>query len=326
MQDVIVNAHVVDSRNIGDIASSPVRYFDFDKPVRTLDLRALDPNFPEPKSGFGGSITLDEIRATAGQTRYHLIVGGGGLLFKSFAGSFDALQQLRPLFSGKWIAWGVGQQTYANPSKMTQGDVLQQLKTSKDHFNYGRYLKGFDLVGIRDIGFNYPWLPCASCMDPAFDQPVEVKHDVVVFSHRKFQIKLGRLPSMSHDTQDLTEVINFLGSGKTVITSSYHGAYWATLLGKQVIAFPFSTKFLTLSHSPQLYPVQSWNYSKFKFRPFKKSFLNKINIEFRYGDRYTCATKGWQDLISQADQYPDALQEHRQANQVFFEQSLSLLN
>jgi hypothetical protein len=321
MENIIVNAHVIDSRNIGDLASSPVKYFDFKYPVETLDIRSIDPKFTEPKSGFGGSITLDQIKSNADQVKYHLIVGGGGLLFNRFFRSFEILDTLKSVFRGQWIAWGIGQQVYST----SDDNLMEKLTSSRDNFNYEKYLKSFDLVGIRDIDFQYDWLPCASCLDSAFDQPREIKHDFVVFSHRKFELKIDRFPTMSHDTQSLEEVINFLGSGETIITSSYHGAYWGTLLGRKVIAFPFSTKFLTFKHPPSIYPVSKWKYSQIKFRPFKRTFLNKINIEFRYADKYTCQTNNWRDLLTNCTAYPNLLQEYREANLEFYQKTMQLL-
>ena len=324
MENVIINAHVIDSRNIGDLASSPTKYFDFKHRVETLDIRSIDPEFSEPKSGFGGSITLDELKNTTAQVKYHLIVGGGGLVFKRFLGSFEAINKLKSVFSGKWIAWGVGQQVYPALSS-SEDNLLERLYSARDNFDYSAYLKNFDYIGIRDSGFDYDWVPCVSCMDPTFDQKREIKHDFVVFSHRKFQVKIDRFPHMSHDTQSLEEVIDFLGSGETVITSSYHGAYWGTLLGRRVIAFPFSTKFLTFKHPPTIYPVSRWKYSKIKFRPFKKTFLNKINWEFKCGDKYTCRTDNWQNLLVNSCKYPNILQEYREANEQFYRKTMELL-
>ena len=45
---------------------------------------------------------------------------------------------------------------------------------------------------------------------------------------------------------DENKTIEFIGSGDVVVTNSYHGAYWATLLGKVVVAFPWASKFYGL--------------------------------------------------------------------------------
>lgn len=43
----------------------------------------------------------------------------------------------------------------------------------------------------------------------------------------------------------LPEIAAFLGSGETVITNSYHGAYWALLLGRRVLVYePWCSKWL----------------------------------------------------------------------------------
>ncbi|WP_206688551.1 hypothetical protein [Cyanobacterium stanieri] len=229
MENIIVNIHAIDPNNIGDLASSPLNYFKFNYPVETLDIRSIDPNFATLKSSFSGSISLDEIKQNAGKIKYHLIVGGGGLFFKTFLGSFNQMKELKSLFKGKLIIWGVGQQIYSSSDK-NEENLLENLEIDKNKFNYSRYLKHFDLIGIRDTGFNYHWLPCASCMHPSFDQKRQVKHDVVVFSHRKYQLNIPHLPRMTHNTQSVEEVLDFLGSSKTILTSSYHGAYWGVLL------------------------------------------------------------------------------------------------
>ena len=66
-------------------------------------------------------------------------------------------------------------------------------------------------------------------------------------------------PHMANDNkQTFEEVIEFLGSSDVVVTNSYHGAYWATLLGKAVVAFPWASKFHGLKHKPILCPAPDW--------------------------------------------------------------------
>ena len=35
-----------------------------------------------------------------------------------------------------------------------------------------------------------------------------------------------------------------------VVTSSYHGAYWASLMGRRVVMLPFGSKFMSLKYRP----------------------------------------------------------------------------
>jgi exopolysaccharide biosynthesis predicted pyruvyltransferase EpsI len=53
-------------------------------------------------------------------------------------------------------------------------------------------------------------------------------------------------------------VAAFLGSAETVVTSSYHGAYWASLLGRRVVGIPTSSKFYGLKHAIPLCTIEDW--------------------------------------------------------------------
>jgi hypothetical protein len=81
------------------------------------------------------------------------------------------------------------------------------------------------------------------------------------------------------------EVIAFLGSGSIILTNSYHGAYWGTLLGRKVVIIrPFSSRFFHMRHQPAITESQNW-----------------------------------QGTLSKARHFPEALAECRQANRIHFE-------
>lgn len=282
----IINMHVIDPQNIGDLLSAPIHYFSF-------------PGY-EKSSADLRTISEDPLSSA-------LIVGGGGLLFPRF---LEPIQQLTKMRSrGKLIAWGIGQQTY--------GATNQK---SIQSFNYSEYLDRFDLVGIRDINSGYNWVPCASCMHSSFDKPRAIKHPFVVFSHRKFQLHIDQLPRMTHANDSLDEVLDFLGSGETILTSSYHGAYWGTLLGRKVLAFPFSSKFATFKHPPRLHPVEKWSSSSRKIRLF-----SKVIYESQNQNKLLCSTEGWKAELKHCLTYPESLEECRGRNQWFYEQVLNCL-
>jgi hypothetical protein len=103
------------------------------------------------------------------------------------------------------------------------------------------------LVGTRDFPAPYDWTPCVTCMDPLLDfyrdQPP--RHRVVVYQHPHFcRISLPGAPRLDNVGVSFAQALAFLSSGETVFTSSYHGAYWALLLGRKIVAVPWSTKFL----------------------------------------------------------------------------------
>jgi hypothetical protein len=286
----LINYHVIDSHNVGDLLSSPLHYFEFPGfTPQARDIRAFQPSqLPND---------LDS----------PVIIGGGGLLFEHFLPQIVALKaQPAP---GKRILWGVGQQTYA----------LNQLPHYRQ-FDYRPYVEHCDLVGIRDYDVPWPWVPCASCMHPAFNQPRTPQHEIVVFSHKKFQLHLPGFPHLTHTETTFETVLDFLGSGETILTSSFHGAYWGTLLGRKVLAFPFSSKFISLKHTPTLYPLKTWS-----DRRFRLAIRGKTLYELKYQNKFRCTTEGWQSLLPQAQSYPESLAECRDRNQEFYAQAMDVI-
>jgi len=288
----LTNYHVTDLTNIGDLLSSPLRYFDFPGfDCQTLDI---------------GKVDADNVVDS------NIIIGGGGLLFERFLPHIQDIYrtQINKNHINKIILWGVGQQRYGAASRKPES------------FDYAPFVQKSHLVGIRDDGMDYIWVPCASCMHPAFDKLRKPEYEVVVFSHKKFQIDFPDMPKMTNLADDFEAVIDFLGSGETIITSSFHGAYWGTLLGRKVIAFPFSSKFFTLRHQPTLYPVKKWSRVRWKLSVFGR-VLYSIEHE---GDKLTCDTQDWQQYLKEARAYPESLQECRDSNIQFYQRVMDILN
>jgi len=174
------------------------------------------------------------------------IFGGSGLFYP------DTAEVLRKALNRKnhpMVLWGVG----AN-------DHLEHL------VKWPQWTKEFDLIGLRDFGNPWDYVPCPSCMSPLFDEARDTApvHDVVVYEHPLCQIKeiKGRAKmNNKHPAEKYREVLMFLASGKTVVTSSYHGVYWAMLLARKVLCWkPFSSKFYSLE--PLHYRVNEQNWYK----------------------------------------------------------------
>lgn len=168
---------------------------------------------------------------------------GGGQIFGQLEAASGDFAKDPP---GALIAWAVGV-----PPK------------GKDDARVLAVAKRFSLFGVR----NYEWhstlrfVPCASCMSSAFDNVPAPQHDVVIFAHRKKTPNLFRpdgVPLMINNNQPFQTVLNFLASGRTVVTSSYHGVYWAQLLGRKVICLPYSDKFSTFEHAPTKATADTW--------------------------------------------------------------------
>lgn len=288
----IVNYYVIDKKNIGDFLSSPLHYFDFPGcKTSKVDIRTLDEAKPQDDS--------------QSLLNHHAIVGGGGLLFDRFLHNFQRLQARKNNYH--LILWGAGHQDY-------------QLDCNIE-FDYHPYLGKFDNIGIRDCGQFYNWVPCVSCMHEAFDKEYPIQHDFVVFSHKKFQIKIDNFPRKTNEGQNFEEIINFLASGETILTSSFHGAYWGTLLGRKVLAFPFSTKFFSLKHPVAIYPVEKWRQPERKIQILGKTLYQRFD-----SSKFVCNTEGWQSYLNRCQSYPESLKECRDRNRWFYEKIMNDLN
>lgn len=260
------NIFRMDETNVGDWYSSPNRYFSIG--YECTDIWQLNIHH-KPKSK-------------------NVIYGGGGLI-----GQMRPLAPLTYLLKEdnyKQFGWGIGDHSFVCMDEQTQ--YMPPL-----NITYPTYILEWDLLGIRDY---YPelykahnqisWVPCASCMDSGFDKEYEIKHDFVFYNHGDlpFHIILGiRIPNpkeyperfMSNKSDNIEDVLKFLGSGETIVTNSYHGVYWGTLLKRKVICIPYSSKFWGFKHKPQ----------------------------------YTLPLL-WQEVIKDTKIYTDALEECREAN------------
>ena len=242
------------TENVGDVACGPEAYF----------------KFP------GCHIERLPWQVLWNDTKYEadvVIVGGGGMFTPYAWKHFD---DLRARFPERLVFWGIG---LNNPTPRVETDL------------YPGWLPGDSLAtGVRDYISGQKWVPCVSCMSSAFDEEYdEPKYDYVLYEHKDIPILLDGVPDMPRSTnyahKKVGSVLEFLAQGRTVLTSSYHGAYWATLLGRRVIMWSFSTKFLYMKH--------------------KHPILERDTILSGYRLR---------DLMAKTKAYPEALQECRQLN------------
>ena len=242
MKTNVISVFRKDFTNVGDCWSPPHLYFPLD-PQKILDLTEL-PNQVSPHNGL-------------------VIVGGGGLGRDNFRVHLNRLRSIYP--NGKLIGWGVGTDL---PEFNAKREYLQ---SGLDLL--GDYFETFDLVKSRVWTPDQPeqWLPCVSVMHTTFDELRQKVPDVdvVVYSHkrRKIQskefnnfwknnrefISLPRSLSIlyaDNDGNDITAKLAILARARVVITNSYHGVYWATLLGKKTICLPFKSGLFSFKHRP----------------------------------------------------------------------------
>ena len=243
---MIAFVHFTRTSNIGDLMSGPYRYFDFSS-AQVFDFR-------------------DEIPAC------ETVIYGGGALINGLLARKPHLA----VKAQKRIAWGIG-------------------STRHGHTTSGTLPDGFDLIGSRDISCeNYA--PCTSCMSELFNRSMNPEHELVVYLNNDPRIPrpsgIEGLPAAgnwiiggSNPDAYFAKIIAHLASGETVLTNSYHGAFWATLLRRKVVVAP--------AYSSKL--------QNFKYAPIRSS------------------ADGWRTSIRKAISYPEALDQSRMATLAFAE-------
>ncbi len=171
------------------------------------------------------------------------VIYGGGKIMGGLAETFGP----HDLAARHRIAWGVS--------------TVQKFPWSP---RYARAYRQLTLVGTRDWDDRrFAFAPCATCMASDFDAPTPPEHEVVAYLHHWRAPKMGLtipddIPVQDNRYGDFSQTIAFIASGETVVTNSYHGTYWALLLGRKVLCIPFSNKFHSFRVAPGYAKPSNW--------------------------------------------------------------------
>ena len=216
-----------DCVNTGDIAAIPTNWF----------------NFEHTRVRFGEPVNSDD----------DLIVSGGGVL-QTEEHAYKLLNQIKS--ARRCVVWAPGLQY---PYGEMRGQAPQWIHNMNR--NSSRCM-----VRIRDAGLGIPWLPCVSCMHSDFDRLIqkEPEHSFVCYMGSEyFGLDINHRYLCCHQSLPQSKVLEFLASGETVVTSSYHGLYWACLLNRKVIAIPSqrNSKFFRLPFSYTISDTSNWQAS-----------------------------------------------------------------
>jgi hypothetical protein len=173
-----------------------------------MNIHKLDGSTPRQECDGLEGVSLDE----------PIVFGGGGLLYyRTVVFNWHKIFSFAKKNSrAKIVCWSIGRNSYC--------------KTNIDEL-----LKDIGMVGMRSVEDKYRFVPCPSCMSLNFDKKYVVEHEVIVYEHYENPIPFGRGLPRKKNAGNLASTIQFIASGDTVITNTYHGLYWATLLGKKVI-------------------------------------------------------------------------------------------
>lgn len=87
---------------------------------------------------------------------------------------------------------------------------------------------------------------------------------------------------MDNAMKDPVSVVDFIASGDTVVTSSYHGVYFAQLLGRKVVCIPYNQKFYAFQNRPTMAEHDNWEHavrSAQRYDPLLEEYRH-INLKF----------------------------------------------
>lgn len=200
--------HRCDKNNTGDLATDPLQYWNI--PHHTLDLD--DTKFQE-KLRFQDDT---------------IIIGGGGLLNYCLTWN-DNLNHALRFATEKGIkiyGWGLGYNRHTGDN--TDLPALE--------------LYRFTALGIRHRVEGCSLVPCASCMSELIQYKGATELNPGIIEHRDNPITYLPYPKISNN-KTMAEITNFIASHNPIITNTYHGGYWTTLMGKSLILYkPFSER------------------------------------------------------------------------------------
>lgn len=297
-------ATYMSTNNVGDFYSSPVKYYKMKNGFKYINFHNLS------------SLNKKELtKVVSGKT---VIVGGGGLLNHNSAWN-RLILNLNELAS-PLIIWGAGTNAHSKNRKglFSSGNSINLLKKMAcrsikklrhgDIINLDLYKK-IDVIesikheniicGLRDFELSNEnnhiyFVPCSSCMLDCIKQTGHVSRRIGVINHFfKPPIKIDQ-DSICMDLrrQKIQDIIQFINSSEFIITNSYHGMYWATLMKKRVLLTQaFSNKF-----------------DYFKWSPVWVENFNSLNNE-----------------LEKSKSYADALEESRERNNYFWQMVQEIL-
>lgn len=260
----ILNVHRHDEYNVGDWWSAPYRYFPLG--AKVVDIMEFEPE----TSG------IDTI-----------VVGGGGLGNAYFAEKLKTLSLLANKVN--LIAWGVGEDNFVNRKKT--------IPVSSDYVLFSSWFDAFHEVGSRVYGSPVPWVPCASCMYESFDvyRDRKPENSVGIYRHRHYGVNVNlsgsdKLPVLDNSGNNIEDKLSYISKFEYVITNTYHGVYWATLLNRKVVCVPNKSGLFSVKHKPvytervtedDLHRASSYDDSLEECRCKNNQFFNYL-LEKRY--------------------------------------------
>ena len=213
----------LDTRNTGDMNCGPDLYFQEFIDKYTCFFHNLE------------NVCFDII-----EKNDWVIIGGGGL-FENCLLLQSSINRILARCEHV-ISWGTGHNIHT-PGSMYDWNMEPAIDYNK-----------FYLFTSRDWNYEEDrFCPCVSCMMPMLSDEYDLKKKIGIIEHHEISINEFEFPRIKN-TYPVEAIIKFIGESEVILTSTYHGAYWALLMQKKVILYkPFSSRFGYWKYKPTLY-------------------------------------------------------------------------
>ena len=167
-----------------------------------------------------------------------VIVGGGGLINALNEWNYSINKAIR--LAGKSILWSAGYNSFLGKCKIEIDFSRFTLKAIRD-FNHSS--------GLR-------YVPCATCLSPLFMKQYDKKRRLGIVVHKNFKDVPEEIRGCQviENTCSIEEMVSFIAESEVIVTSSYHAAYWSSLLKTKCVIFSVhSVKFEFFKYKPVVY-------------------------------------------------------------------------
>ena len=245
-----VFVHIRNTQNLGDLSCCPADSFSVFDQCDRIDFSQWN-------------------RVPAGVP---LIFGGGGLFMMHTMHVFAKAAKTHPV-----AIWGAG-------LNFPTVDFTPAVESAL--VGYLKQCTG--PIGVRNPEFaarhGFKHVACPSVLSHQFDQALSNRRPdqrvpLLAYEHIDARFAGSRYPALTNNHGSFHWALRHLVRASTVVTNSYHGAYWATLLGARVALWnpeQFGNRFTDLGFG-QFPTVKSFfEVEQLKFRPeFPFSDLNE---------------------------------------------------
>lgn len=203
------------------------------------------------------------------------VIIGGGAIFTIGDWIYNIQKTLNTLKFKNLVIWGTGR------------GVGHQ-------FPFTEYVP--TLTGGRDYEPNYfpelvEWVPCASVLNKIVEKFINKTHtkDFLIIDHWKRSpiIFPAEHTKITNKPQTIDTMLETISAHKWVLTTSYHAAYWATLLNKRVIVLQIDNpdnKFRAFKHSPVISKKFNWELIV-KAKNYPEAYEECLYANLRFRDK-----------------------------------------